>query len=280
MLLIDKPSGPTSHDVIDMVRRALRIRRVGHAGTLDPFATGLLVVLVGRATRLSRYLVGLPKRYTGVIRLGVTTDTLDRTGQVLDTNDRWNAVTDESVRAGMQAMVGKQRQRVPRFSAKKIDGVRSYHRARRNLETPDLEHDIEVLSFSCENRCGETVSFSTEVSSGTYVRALASDLGQALGCGAHVAELRRTHVGAFPVGEAIAPENVTVDTVRPPRHAMSHLASVQVTDEERIAVSHGRSIEREPEESEGPVALLVGPDLVAVAERAGRELVPKVVLSG
>ena len=263
-----------------MVRRALRIKRVGHAGTLDPFATGLLVVLVGRATRLSRYLVGLPKRYTGVIRLGVTTDTLDRTGQVLDTNDRWTAVTDESVRARMHAMVGKQRQHVPRFSAKKIDGVRSYRRARRGLEAPDLEHDIEVLSFAFEGRCRETVSFATEVSSGTYVRALASDLGQALGCGAHLAELRRTRVGAFPVEEAIAPENVTLDAVRPPRHALSHLAGVEVTDEERIAVSHGRSIEREPAETEGPVALLAGPDLVAVAERAGRELVPKVVLSG
>jgi tRNA pseudouridine55 synthase len=148
------------------------------------------------------------------------------------------------------------------------------------LETPDLEHDIEVMSFSCESRRGEAVSFAAEVSSGTYIRALASDLGETLGCGAHLAELRRTRVGALPVDEAIEPGDVTLDAVRPPRHALSHLTGIEVTDQERIAVSHGRSIEREPAENEGPVALLAGPDLVAVAERAGRELVPKVVLTG
>ena len=184
------------------MRRTLKIRRAGHTGTLDPFASGLLVILLGRATRLSRFVVGLRNTYSGRIRLGETTDTGDLTGEVVESSDDWEAVADSDVEAAMGRLTGSLSQTPPSFSAKKVGGQRAYRLARRGeqVELPPCE--VQVYRFQLQNRSGPLVEFSCEVGSGTYVRALARDLGAALGCGAHLQALRRQTVVPFNVDQA------------------------------------------------------------------------------
>lgn len=280
-MLVDKPTGPTSHDVVDVARRVYGTRRAGHAGTLDPFASGLLIVLVGRATRLSQYLVGLPKRYTGAIALGVDTDTADPTGEIVRRDGRWRSVTDAEVHAAMRGLTGRMRQQPPAHSARKVDGERAYRRARRG-EPVELEaREIEVREFTLRGREADRVEFSADVSSGTYVRALARDLGRALGCGAHLAELRRTRVGSFSVDEAVALETLAREPqpLRPPREAVEHLAAVQLNAEHRVLVVHGRPVPAAAAVDD-LIALVAGEELVAIAERDGDLLRPRVVLEG
>ncbi len=279
LLLVDKPSGPTSHDVIDQVRRVLGLRRVGHAGTLDPFASGLLLVLVGRATRLAQFLVGLSKRYEGSIRLGVATETDDRTGAVTVTQEGAERIPDSALREAMASLIGAQLQHPPAYSAKKVGGHRAHRLARsgRTVELPAVE--VEVLQFTPIARDGATVRFEALVSSGTYVRALARDLGERLGCGAHLAELRRTAVGSFEIGaaEPLASFGKPRATVLPPLAAVPHLERRALTDHERDATAHGRSIAADAASST-PIALVHSDQLVAVAERSGDSLRPRVVL--
>ncbi len=280
-MLVDKPTGPTSHDVVDVVRQAYGTRRAGHAGTLDPFASGLLIVLVGRATRLSRYLVGLPKRYTGSITLGVETDTADHTGEVTRTDDGWRSLSDADVVDAMAALTGRILQHPPPHSARKLDGERAYRRARRG-EPVELEpREIEVRRFDVTAREADRVEFTADVSSGTYVRALARDLGRALGCGAHLAALRRTAVGSFSVDAAVGVETLRREAppLRPPREAVDHLPTVQLDAEHRDRVAHGRPVPA-ADAADDPIALVAGEELVAIAERQGDVLKPKVVLQG
>jgi tRNA pseudouridine55 synthase len=279
LVLVDKPSGPTSHDVIDRVRRVLGLRRVGHAGTLDPFASGLLLVLLGRATRLAQFLVGLSKRYEGSIRLGVATETDDRTGAVTVTQDGAERIPDSALQEAMASLVGAQLQRPPAYSAKKVGGRRAYRLARsgRTVALPAV--DVEIFQFTPIAREGATVRFEALVSSGTYVRALARDLGERLGCGAHLAELRRTAVGAFEIGaaEPLATLGKPGTTVLPPLAAVPHLERRALTDDERDAAAHGRPISADAAAST-PLALVHSDQLVAVAERSGDTLRPRVVL--
>jgi tRNA pseudouridine55 synthase len=276
--LIDKPAGPTSHDVIDMIRRALAVRRAGHTGTLDPFATGLLVVLVGRATRLAQFLSGLSKRYTGIIRLGTTTDTLDSTGAVTATSDAWRLLDDARIRREMAALTGLQQQRPPAYSARKVGGVPAYRKARRG-EPADLDaREVVVHAFDWVARTEGDVAFEADVSSGTYVRSLAADLGERLGCGAHLAALRRTGVGDWRVEDAVAPALVSADHLRSPRSAVRHLETVELSEDELVAVGHGRTIERAGVAA-GPVALIRNDDLIAVADATDDRLAPRVVLA-
>jgi tRNA pseudouridine55 synthase len=280
-VLVDKPTGPTSHDVVDVVRHAYGTRRAGHAGTLDPFASGLLIVLVGRATRLSRYLVGLPKRYTGSIALGVETDTADHTGEVIGAGNGWRSLPDADVMSAMEALTGRLLQHPPAHSAKKLDGERAYRRARRG-ETVELEpREIDVRRFDMTARDADRVDFTADVSSGTYVRALARDLGRALGCGAHLAALRRTEVGSFSVDAAVAVEALRrqAPPLRPPREAVEHLPSLQLDAEHRDHVAHGRPVPA-ADAADDPIALVAGDELVAIAERQGDVLKPRVVLQG
>jgi tRNA pseudouridine55 synthase len=279
VLLVDKPEGPTSHDVVDHVRRILRARRVGHTGTLDPMASGLLIILVGRATRLARFLVGLDKRYRGTIRLGASTTTDDRDGQVTSESDAWRALDQATVAAAMRALEGTHLQRPPAFSAKKVQGQRA-HRAARRGSTPALvPAEVQVRQFTSTGRTGSELHFEAVVSSGTYVRALARDLGAALGCGAHLVSLRRTAVGAFDVRDAVSLEDLAADAgrLRPSREAVRHLPTVEADDAAVESLRHGRAIST-PEGAEGPVAVLAGDDLVAIAERHGAHLRPRVVL--
>ncbi len=262
------------------MRRAIGVRRVGHTGTLDPFASGLLVMLVGRATRLAPYLVGLTKRYTGVITLGTITDSCDSTGEVTRTTDTWESLTPRDVERAIAGLNGPQRQLPPALSAKKVGGQRAYKLARKG-ESPEIPlQDVEVFSFTMTAMRGEHVEFDALVSSGTYIRSLARDLGDELQCGAHLAELKRTQVGPFDIRDAVEVDDaLTIDSVRAAREVVAHLPTVPIEGDQRESVCHGRSIPSEDALS-GTVALVDGDELLAVAEADGTEIRPRVVLAG
>lgn len=203
LLLVDKPEGPTSHDVVRMVRKALRTRRVGHAGTLDPFATGLLPCCIGRATRLVRFFSGSEKTYTGVIRLGFATDTGDCTGEALTPERDLTGAVRRAADAVAAHLTGEIDQVPPMYSAKKIDGVPLHRLARRGEEVERRPVRVRVRDWQLEIVDERSLRFSVTCSSGTYVRVLAQDLGEMLGCGAHLASLRRTRIGPLSVADAV-----------------------------------------------------------------------------
>jgi tRNA pseudouridine55 synthase len=204
LLLVDKPSGPTSHDVVARVRAATGSRRVGHTGTLDPSATGLLLLVLGRATRLARFVPQSPKTYQGVLTLGVTTTTDDLAGDVVTRHDG-PPPPAEAVLAAAALRLGRQLQVPPAFSARQVDGTRMYRLARRGVavDAPATEIVVERLELAPTN-APELWTYEMVVSAGTYVRALVRDLGAFLGCGAAVASLRRTAIGPLRVGDALA----------------------------------------------------------------------------
>lgn len=270
--------GPTSHDVVDIVRRALGEERVGHLGTLDPFAEGLLVVVVGRATRLATFAAGWTKRYDGVMRLGITTDTDDATGAVLKTEGV--QVTAQQLDAALGQFRGGYEQRPPAYSAVKIAGERAYRRARRGEVVEPAARRVEIESLELVQYAAPDVTFSATVGGGTYLRSLARDVGAALGCGGHLVRLRRTAVGPFRLEEAVAPDAVTLAEVRDPAPLVGHLQRRDLTAAERNAVVHGRPVARDPVgESREPIALFSGSELLAVAEVEGEQLKPRVVVT-
>jgi tRNA pseudouridine55 synthase len=204
LLLVDKPAGPTSHDVVARVRASTGSRRVGHTGTLDPSATGLLLLVLGRATRLARFVPQSPKTYQGVFALGVTTTTDDLAGVVM-TRHEGPLPRAEAVLAAAALRLGRQRQVPPAFSARQVDGTRMYRLARRGVpvEAPATEIIVERFELAPTN-APELWTYEMVVSAGTYVRALVRDLGAFLGCGAAVASLRRTAIGPLRVGDGLA----------------------------------------------------------------------------
>ena len=202
VLLVDKPIGLTSHDVVSHLRRKLGMKRIGHAGTLDPLATGLLIMLVGKATRVSQYLMSLDKEYEGTIELGKVTNSHDAEGEVLETRPV-PPLTEGELRAALQGFLGDQYQTPPMFSAIKVGGVPLYKRARQGEDVAREPRFIRVSSFELTKFASPLVDFRLQCSKGTYVRTLAHDLGQKLGCGAHLAALRRTATDRFRIGEAL-----------------------------------------------------------------------------
>jgi len=202
VLLVDKPTGFTSHDVVARLRRKLAMKRIGHAGTLDPMATGLLMILVGKATSISQYLTNLDKEYEGTIELGKTTNSQDAEGEVLETRPV-PALTEEAVRAALQGFLGDQYQTPPMFSAIKVDGVPLYKRARKGEEVVREPRFIRVSSYELTRFALPRLDFRLRCSKGTYVRTLAHDLGQKLGCGAHLCALRRTATDKFRIEAAL-----------------------------------------------------------------------------
>lgn len=202
ILLIDKPTGMTSHDVVDRVRRKLKMKRIGHAGTLDPMATGLLIILVGKATKVSQYLMSLDKEYEGTIKFGESTNTQDADGEVTLTRDV-PELDDDKLLAAMDEFIGDQYQIPPMFSAKKIDGVPLYKLARKGKEIEREPRFIHVESFELLEYEAPHMEFRVMCSKGTYVRTLAHDLGEKLGCGGHLTELRRTMIDKFDVDESL-----------------------------------------------------------------------------
>lgn len=283
VLLLDKPAGPTSFGCVARVRGALGGRRVkvGHAGTLDPFATGLLVLLVGRATRLAPYLVGLDKRYRAVVQLGMRSDTGDPEG-ILEPGE--GPLPDASALArSCDALVGSIAQVPPATSAIKVGGRRAYALARagHDVEMAPREvvvHALDVVSYDPEH--GRAV-LDIHCSKGTYVRALARDLGEALGCGAYCAELRRLAIGHLHVDGAGSLDEVAADPLTGRwrlrcADALAHLPARAVTVEERTTLLHGRAIERRGEER--AVRCLAAGSLVCIAGPRDDGLGPLVVV--
>jgi tRNA pseudouridine55 synthase len=276
---VDKPAGLTSHDAVHRIRRVLGTRSVGHTGTLDPFATGLLVVLVGRATRLARFVEGQPKTYLATARLGVRTDTDDLTGAVVGGPTPTSGVSEAVVRTALAEFEGAQRQRPPSFSAKHVEGVRSYRLARqgRAAELPEVKvtvHGVEPIRFS-----GDEVTFRATVSAGTYLRAIARDLGERLGIGAHLVALRREAIGSITVDQAVPLADVSAGDLRPARAILGHLPAVDLDAAARWDVLHGRPVAAAGRGGSGAeVALLWDGELVAVAREAEGLLKPAVVL--
>jgi tRNA pseudouridine55 synthase len=272
LLLVDKPSGMTSHDAVDIVRRWLGTRKVGHAGTLDPMATGLLVLGVGRATRLLRYLGELPKTYAATGRLGEETDTLDADGEIVRT-----APVDASLAELQRAcasLVGESMQTPPAYSAVKVGGRKLYEAARRGEVLDAPARPIRVDAFDVTAFDGRDLEARIICSGGTYVRVLVADVGRSLGCGAHLVGLRRTAIGSLEVEEARPPGD---GTLQPVERAVQHLPSIRLEPEEARAASHGRPLG--PAGILGPYAVLDPEDaLIGIYRDEGPMARPEVIL--
>lgn len=211
-LLVDKPIGPTSHDIVDVARRALRTRKIGHAGTLDPFASGLLILAVGKATKEISGFVGLDKAYEATLRLGARSDTMDRTGTVTE-QPACAPVSQAAFEAALANFRGAIDQIPPMYSAKKVGGRKLYELAREGVEIERKPVRVTVHELELVDYAWPIAQIHTRVSSGTYIRALADDIGTALGCGAYLEELRRTEVGPYHVKNAVRPDAITAEQV-------------------------------------------------------------------
>jgi len=240
ILLVDKPEGVTSAHVVARVKRALGGTRVGHAGTLDPFATGLLICLSGDATRLSRFALAGVKEYEGIIRLGVVTDTDDRTGAVL--SQTTTLPTFEEVGRATAALTGVIQQVPPQISAVKVDGERAYRRARAGEELTLKSRTVEVQKFSVQMISPSEIAFQVRCTPGTYIRSLARDMGAALGCGAHVQSLRRTRSGSFSVSEALAMEDISPAGLLPIDRLFVDTPRIAVDSRELAGLQHGNQL--------------------------------------
>ncbi|MBF0686639.1 MAG: tRNA pseudouridine(55) synthase TruB [Cellulomonas sp.] len=292
-LVVDKPAGWTSHDVVARVRRLASTRKVGHAGTLDPMATGVLVIGVGRATRLLTYVTGADKDYAATVRLGVATTTDDAEGEVLARADAAH-LTRADLDAQVAVLTGDLLQVPSSVSAIKVDGQRAYARVRAGEDVALAARPVHVARFAVlDVRAAQDdgvavldVDVEVTCSSGTYIRALARDLGAALGVGGHLTALRRSRVGGFGLAQArtlddlgTTPDDEAVPVLPMAEAARAVLPVRELSEADARALSYGQGIDP-VDEPEGPVAG-IGPDgnLVAVVERRGARLRPAVVFS-
>lgn len=281
ILLVDKPAGLTSHDVVARTRRALGTRKVGHAGTLDPMATGLLVIGVEGATRLLTYIVGADKTYEATIRLGQTTGTDDADGEILTraSAESWDSVTTERVSAGIRELTGAISQVPSSVSAIKVDGRRAYDRVRAGEEVVLAARDVTVSRFDLiAERSGDgflDLEVVVDCSSGTYIRSLARDLGTALGVGGHLTALRRSRVGDFDVADAVAVDDVVETALLTPAAAAARvLDPLSVSAEEARDLRHGKRLMGQADRLTGSLAAAIDEEgvLVGVVERRGADL--------
>ena len=275
LLLIDKPPGITSHDAIAHIRRALGERRIGHLGTLDPFATGLLVLLVGRVTRLAPYIAGEPKTYDATIRFGTETDTDDLTGRPTT----GAPIPDEGgIRRALPLLTGAIEQHPPAYSAKQIAGVRAYDAARRGTPVDLRPVSVTVHQWLLRGwRSADELNVTITCGAGTYVRALARDLGRAAGSAAHLTALRRVRSGPFDVRDATPIDAVDRSTVlRSPLGGLAAHPVVPLEAAERQRIVRGQPIAARL--AGDRVVLTDGDDIVAIAEREGDRWAPRVVL--
>lgn len=267
ILNVNKPHGLTSHRIVDLVRKGSGVAKVGHAGTLDPLATGVLVVLLGRAARVSEYVMALPKVYRSQVTLGQATTTFDAEGDVTSTAPV--EVSEEGVRTVLASYIGEIQQTPPPFSATKIRGERAYRLARQGREValaprPARVYRIELLGFE-----PPTIEIEVECGKGTYIRSLAHDIGQALACGAHVSSLTRTRVGPFDVESAVdiaslessLAHGTWTDHMQPTDMGLAHLPALTVLIEDEKDLRHGQAVEiertstaAEPDISDGLLA--------------------------
>jgi tRNA pseudouridine55 synthase len=277
LLLVDKPSGVTSHDVVAVVRRALGTRRIGHTGTLDPFATGLLILLVGRATRLAQYVNDEPKVYDATIQFGAETTTDDLTGEVTRIGKLPSAAT---IDGAIASLTGSISQRPPDYSAKKVDGQRAHAAARVGAPLLLEPAPVVVHEWRIRGRSASTLDVTIRCGGGTYIRALARDLGQTAGSAAHLTVLRRVQSGSFSVADALSTDDLATkatSALAPARSAVFHLPAQSLDEGELRRVQHGNSIVAQVD---GPFVALVDADgrLVAVAQRDSFSLCPRVVM--
>lgn len=285
ILAVDKPTGPTSHDIVARARRALHTRRIGHTGTLDPFASGLLLLCFGRATRLAEYLTALPKTYRARMILGERTDTDDSAGEVLERSDGWNSVTTESLQAALQRQQGDLMQVPPQYSAKRIDGERMYDIARRGGTVDLPANAVRVESIVLHSFEPPRVEFEVACSSGTYIRAIARDIGEDLGVGAHLCGLRRTRIGGFDVADAVSADDfddaeAVQRAVVSPADALGHFPRHVLAPEEEAIVRNGRAVDSEIAATEGPVVILDGQgDLIGIGEWTEGRIQPRKIIA-
>ncbi len=272
VLVVDKPVGLTSHDVVQIIRRGTNIRRAGHTGTLDPRASGVLVILIGPAVRLSEYVSASDKRYQAVVRLGASTDTYDSDGRILSTSPVH--ITEEQFESTLKQFIGEIEQVPPPYSAVKIKGRKAYEMAREGEEV-DLEpRKIQVYNLELLEWAPPEAVIDVYCSSGTYVRSLAHDLGEKLGCGAHLVGLRRTKSGRFTLREAVPLRKLreTFDTgtwyqlLIPAAEALSDWPVVELTHEQVEAVRHGHRVPGDGSQGKLARGISEAGELVALLE--------------
>jgi tRNA pseudouridine55 synthase len=286
--IIDKPRGLTSHDVVNRVRRILGQRSVGHLGTLDPLATGVLPVVLGNLTRLAQFYAHSEKTYEGVICFGFATDTYDAEGEPVTPPQNPNININE-VRALAIQFQGIIEQMPPPFSAKKVDGVPAYKLARKRQEVELKPVQVEIKEFEILSAAADQATFRAHVASGTYIRSIAHEMGQRLGCGAHLASLRRTTVAEFAIDDAhtlqaletAVQQGIVESLFVHPRKLVPHLPSVTANEEHAAMIRTGRSVNL-PEMSRAPqVKVFYGQrELIAIATRiAGTLFHPRIVFA-
>jgi tRNA pseudouridine55 synthase len=289
VLIVNKPAGLTSHDVVVRVRRITDEKSVGHLGTLDPMATGVLPLVLGRFTRLAQFYNDADKRYQGIIRFGMATDTYDAEGEPLGVEQPVH-LSLEQIRAAAAGLTGKLNQLPPPFSAKKISGVPAYKLARQGKDVKLEPKPVEVKEFEITEWEGTDAGFTAWVSSGTYVRTLANDLGRTLGPGAHLAALERTAVREFLLKDAHSLEEIEQAVAGSgleriflhPRLVLPEFPAVTAPEEIVARIRHGSAVNLPEFSKAGTVRVFAGQrELLAVAKRvAGTLFQPKVVLSG
>jgi tRNA pseudouridine55 synthase len=288
VLIIDKPSGLTSHDVVARVRRILKQRNVGHLGTLDPLATGVLPLVLGNMTRLAQFYLASEKRYEGVVRFGFATDTYDAEGEAL-TQPQDPALTLAQVQELATGFRGKIEQLPPPFSAKKIQGQPAYKLARKKKDVPLKPVEVEIKEFEILKVEGPRAHFRARVASGTYMRAVAHDMGQLAGCGAHLESLRRTAVAEFELcdvhtleqlEQAVQSREAEALLIHP-RKLLPSIPAVTATDEVAAKIRHGRPVNLPELSRAREVKVFYGQrDLIAISTRvAGTLFHPKIVLT-
>ncbi|MGE0705565.1 MAG: tRNA pseudouridine(55) synthase TruB [Vicinamibacterales bacterium] len=265
VLVVDKVTGPTSHDAVTAARRLLRTRRVGHTGTLDPLASGVLALVVGRATRLARFLSEGPKVYDARVRLGATTETDDAQGTPVLRDGSLPSLAD--VEAALPRFVGRQLQRPPAYSAKKVQGIRAYTLARASIEPALAPAEVEVHAIAVHTWTQETLDLNITCSKGFYVRAFARDLGEALGCGAYLLGLRRTRSGEFGLDQAVRlhelDESSAPGKLLPLGALLTELPTAELSPSDAVRISHGATI------SAGGVLRWLPPASTSVREGPG-----------
>jgi tRNA pseudouridine55 synthase len=289
VLVIDKPAGLTSHDVVNRVRRILQQRAVGHLGTLDPLATGVLPLVLGNLTRLAQFYTASEKTYAGVVRFGFATDTYDAEGEATSPAQVVK-VSLEQVRDLAVRFRGTIEQMPPPFSAKKIHGVPAYKLARKHKDVILKPVQVEIKEFEILAAEGDRASFRARVASGTYMRTVAHDMGQQMGCGAHLESLRRTALGEFDVAdahtleevEAATKEDRTDDLLVHPRKLLPQFPSVTANDETVARIRSGRAVNLPELSRARQVKVFYGQrELIAIATRvAGSLFQPRIVLAG
>jgi tRNA pseudouridine55 synthase len=274
---IDKPQGMTSHDVVQAIRKKFKTSKVGHLGTLDPMATGVLPVSVGKATRIAQFLSSSPKEYEGEIRFGFATTTYDREGTPTS-EERPAVLIAGDVEKSMQALTGVLQQTPPPFSAKKIGGVPAYKFARRNHAVDLTPVSVQVSAFEMLGLEPPTARFRVVCSPGTYVRSLAHDLGQRLGCGAHLTALRRTRSGDFLMDTAVSLDKLSAANLIPLDQLLGSMPRIEVSETDETKVLHGNQIRGESNAEFARIFNKKG-EFIAVASLENGWVRPRLVLT-